>query len=63
VEGDKRLLFKKSDVEFIYNLTLRKHDGKESTLTLTRKETKKINFMKDKIFVKRDFIKSNYIKN
>jgi len=58
VEGDKRLLlFKKSDVEFMYNLTLRKLDDKESTLSLNRKEIKKIDFMKDKIFAKCDFNK------
>jgi len=63
IEGDKRMvLFKKSDKEFIYDLTLRKLDGKESTLSLTHKEIKKINFIKDKIFINCNFNKSNTIK-
>jgi len=55
---DERIqLFKKSGKEFIYDLTLRKLDGKESTLSLTHKEIKKINFIKDKIFMNCNFNK------
>jgi len=63
IEGHKRiLLFKKSDKDFIYDLILRKFDGKESKLSLTHKEIKKINFIRDKIFINCNFNKSNFIK-
>ena len=46
----RRVWFTKSDKKFLYNLNLRKFDGMESSTSLTHKDIKKINFIKDKLF-------------
>ncbi len=46
----RRVWFTKSDKKFLYNLNLRKFDGMESSISLTHKDIKKINFIKDKLF-------------
>jgi hypothetical protein len=46
----RRVWFKKSDKKFLYDLNLRKFDGKETSISLTHKDIKKINFIKDRIY-------------
>ena len=61
LESEKRLLqFKPSAIHrYIYDLSLRKFDGKESALTLTMTEIRKMNFIREKIFEKCMFESKN----
>lgn len=46
----RRLWFKKSNKKFLYDLNLCKYNGMESSISLTHKDIKTINFIKDRIF-------------
>ncbi len=46
----RRVWFEKSEKKFLYDLKMRKFDGKEASISLTHKDIKSINFIRDKIF-------------
>ena len=52
IDGEwRRIWFKKSDKKFMFDLCVRKYEGKDTTISVTNKDIKKINFIRDKIFI------------
>jgi hypothetical protein len=51
VKNDRRRVwFEKRESKFLYELKMRKFDGKEASISLTHKDIKSINFIREEIF-------------
>ncbi len=46
----RRVWFEKNAKNFLYDLKMLKFNGKEASISLTHKDIKSINFIRDKIF-------------